>query len=88
MISFAHKSWLMGCHLERVYFVYLNDVFNFLFPVTVTRKAKDAIKSIKKSIGSRSKRTQLFAVMVSYFHSSSPLGSRSHSPINWCAISI
>lgn len=27
-------------------------------------KAKDAIKSIKKSIGSRSKRTQLFAVML------------------------
>jgi len=29
MIFFAYKWWFMGCHLERVFFVYLNDVLIF-----------------------------------------------------------
>jgi hypothetical protein len=36
----------------------------FSVPVTVTRKAKDVIKSIKKCVGSRSKNAQLYAVML------------------------
>lgn len=71
----AHKSWLVGCHLEKGVFYSLELCVDFLFPVTATRKAKDVIKSVKKCIGSRSKTTQLFAVMVSCFHRSSPPGS-------------
>jgi hypothetical protein len=71
----AHKSWLVGCHLEKGVFYSLELCVDFLFPVTATRKAKDVIKSVKKCIGSRSKTTQHFAVMVSCFHRSSPHGS-------------
>jgi hypothetical protein len=48
------------CHLQRVLLIFV--------PVTVTRKAKDIIKTIKKCVGSRIKNTQLYAVMVSCLH--------------------
>jgi hypothetical protein len=64
-----------GLPLEKGVFYSLELCVDFLFPVTATRKAKDVIKSVKKCIGSRSKTTQLFTVMVSCFHRSNPPGS-------------